>query len=59
MNLYVCVALPPGERKSPVFTQVFTPINALERQRVANTEDARTKERAERDRRIQVRCQGC
>jgi hypothetical protein len=49
VNLYVCVAMPSGERKSPVFTKVFGPIEALEERLAAETSSERTRAKAERE----------
>lgn len=49
VNIWVCVTLSPGERKSPVFGQVFAPIEALEFRMVEETEGARRKAWAQRE----------
>jgi len=44
VNLYVCVTLPPGERKSPVFAQVFASVRAIELDQIERTAEARQEE---------------
>jgi hypothetical protein len=40
-NVYVITALPPGQRKSPIFKLAFRPVRTLERARVAAWKEAR------------------
>lgn len=49
VNLYVCVAMPSGERKSPVFTKVFGPLETLEEQLASETTFERTRAKAGRE----------
>src|SRR5262249_41070289 len=54
VNLYVLAVLAPGERKSPVFSQVFGPIEQLERELIETSADARREAKAYRDAKIKL-----